>query len=101
MRHEAIQKHEPAIKHRALGYRAVQVLRFVRLHIEENGYAPSYGAIRDELGFLDKSDVCKIVNSLERRGLLMRVGKGKVRRGDMWNKPVLALVIDAAIPVKD
>jgi SOS-response transcriptional repressor LexA len=63
-----------------LGYRASQVLAFVRKCIEEEGHAPSYNMIRKELDFADCADVCKVVGRLENRGLLSRVGRGRVRR---------------------
>jgi SOS-response transcriptional repressor LexA len=65
---------------RELGYRGVQVLAFVRQTIEIEGMAPSYGMIRDALGFCDEAGVCRVVHILERRGLLRRVGNGRVRR---------------------
>lgn len=64
---------------RPLGYRAVQVLEFVRLTIEAEGSPPSYRMIAHELN-LEKGNVCRIVGDLERRGLLARAGKGRVRR---------------------
>lgn len=66
--------HHPGITGRGLGYRAVQVLEFVRLTIESDGQAPSYDMIRDELGISSKAKVSDIVRRLERRGLLKRVG---------------------------
>lgn len=65
---------------RALGYRAVQVLGYVRETVDADGVAPSYGMIREELGFCDKSAVQRVVERLERRGLLDRAGSGRVRR---------------------
>jgi SOS-response transcriptional repressor LexA len=84
---------------RVLGYRASQVLRFVQDHLAAHGQAPSYGTIRDGLGFADKCEVARVVYRLEKRGLLIRVGAGRVRRGKQWNAPVLRLVLEAAIPV--
>ena len=72
-------KHEPVITGRCLGFRQFQVLQMVRAAIEADGQAPSFGMIRDELG-IEKGNVSRIVSDLERRGLLSRVGKGKVRR---------------------
>lgn len=72
--------HRPALTGRALGYRAVQVLGYVRSTIAEEGQAPSYSMIRDQLGIGTKGEVCEIVERLERRGLLRRVGHGRVRR---------------------
>lgn len=65
---------------RELGYRGFQVIAFIRKCIAEEGMAPSYGMIRDELGFLHEADVCRVVKRLEGRGLLRRAGKGRVRR---------------------
>lgn len=65
---------------RQLGYRAYQVLNYVQKTIECEGMAPSYGMIRDELGIATKGEVCKIVSRLEQRGVISRVGSGRVRR---------------------
>lgn len=73
-------KHQPIITGRALGYRSVQVLGYVRQTIEREGQVPSYGMIANELGIRDRAKVCEIVDRLERRGLLHRAGKGRVRR---------------------
>lgn len=73
-------KHQPAIPNRALGYRAVQVLGYVRSAIVEDGQAPSYGMIRNQLGFTDRADVHRVIVRLEKRGLLSRAGSGRVRR---------------------
>jgi hypothetical protein len=63
-----------------LGYRATQVLAYVRAVIAADGRAPSYGMIRDNLGFASNVHVCRVVQRLEQRGLLRRVGSGRVRR---------------------
>lgn len=65
---------------RYLGYRASQVLAYTQLIIEEQGSAPSYSMICDELGIATRGEVSRIVSDLERRGLLRRVGCGRVRR---------------------
>jgi hypothetical protein len=65
---------------RELGYRGAQVLAYVRSTIEVEGSAPSYSMIRDELGFGDDAGVVRVVSILEKRGLLKRVGAGRVRR---------------------
>lgn len=65
---------------RMLGYRGQQVFAYIRQEVEINGIAPSYGMIRDALGFGDKAEVCRVVQKLERRGLLNRAGEGRVRR---------------------
>lgn len=72
--------HQPTITGRVLGYRAAQVLGYVRETIATDGQAPSYRMIREELGFCDKAAVQRVVERLERRGLLSRVGSGRVRR---------------------
>ncbi len=65
---------------RTLGYRGHQVLDFVRSSLAVQGDVPSYGAIRDALGFSANADVCRVVARLERRGLLARVGQGRQKR---------------------
>lgn len=65
---------------RELGYRGCQVLAYVRAVIAEDGRAPSYAMIRDALGFTQDCDVRAVIVRLEKRGLLRRVGKGRVRR---------------------
>jgi SOS-response transcriptional repressor LexA len=65
---------------RELGYRGCQVLAYVREIIEAEGMAPSCYRIRDALGFYDIAGVVRVVDVLERRGLLRRVGSGRVRR---------------------
>lgn len=84
-------KHQPSIGARALGYRAVQVLGYVRTYQSEHGRAPGIRTIRKALDFYDDAGVLRVVARLERRGLLMRVGNGKVRRGSDWNLPTLKL----------
>lgn len=65
---------------RTLGYRAFQVLAFVRDEVSSEGCAPSYSEICTAVGIGSKGEVSRIVGSLERRGLIARAGKGKVRR---------------------
>jgi DNA-binding MarR family transcriptional regulator len=62
------------------GYRGFQVLEYVNATIAAEGRAPSYGMIRDELGLESKGHVSNIVKRLEKRGLVSRVGAGRVRR---------------------
>ena len=71
-----IQRRAP----RELGYRGHQVLAFVRTTIATHGQAPSYRMICEELGISDKSAVSRMVDRLEKRGLLRRVGTGRVHR---------------------
>jgi SOS-response transcriptional repressor LexA len=65
---------------RELGYRAVQVLGYVRETIAEEGVAPSYGMIAERLGISSREKVRRIVVGLEKRALVSRVGSGRVRR---------------------
>ena len=65
---------------RELGYRGQQVLQYVRTAISEEGQAPSYRMICDQLGIATKGEVSQIVAALERRALIARVGSGRVRR---------------------
>jgi SOS-response transcriptional repressor LexA len=58
----------------------LQVLVLTHHRIAETGQAPSYSEICDELGIATKGEVSEIVGRLERRGLLRRVGRGRVRR---------------------
>lgn len=63
-----------------LGYRATQVVTYVRAILADEGQAPSYGMIRDTCGFEHNGHVHRVVVSLERRGILSRTGRGRVRR---------------------
>jgi SOS-response transcriptional repressor LexA len=65
---------------RELGFRGRQVLAFVRQCIAQEGRAPSYEMIAEELRFNDRADVCRVIQRLERRGLVSRVGAGRCRR---------------------
>ena len=65
---------------RELGFRGRQVLAYIRLCIATDGRAPSYDMIADELGFTGKEHVCRVVQRLEQRGLISRVGAGRCRR---------------------
>lgn len=69
-----------ALRRQCLGYRGQQVLTYVRSTIERDGFAPSYGMICRELGIATKGEVADIIRRLEDRGLLRRVGRGRVRR---------------------
>jgi DNA-binding MarR family transcriptional regulator len=62
-----------------LGYRAVQVLAYINQILGQEGRAPSYGMICDEFG-IDRGNLHRLIVSLEKRGLLCRVGSGRVRR---------------------
>lgn len=65
---------------RVLGPRCYQVLNLVHTWLAEKGRAPSYSEIRDALDIGSKSEVGKIVKRLEKRRLVTRVGRGRVRR---------------------
>ncbi len=70
---------------RELGYRGFQVLAFVRTTIATDGQAPSYRMICEELGISDKSAVRRMIERLEKRGLLRRAGAGRVHRINVVN----------------
>lgn len=65
---------------RKLGYREVQVEKYVKETIALEGVAPSYRMIAVALGIRTRGEVCRIVGKLERRGIFRRVGHGRVRR---------------------
>jgi DNA-binding MarR family transcriptional regulator len=62
-----------------LGYKQYQIMRYVEAKLSEDGVAPSYNMISRELD-MTRGDVCRAVQRLERRGMLSRVGAGRVRR---------------------
>lgn len=72
-------RHQPLLTGRVLGYRAVQVLAYVHAVAADTGVAPSYSMIQQQLGLTCRGDVCRIVKSLEKRGLLSRAGACRVR----------------------
>jgi SOS-response transcriptional repressor LexA len=65
---------------RELGYRGVQVLALIRERIETHGCAPTSHQIMTELGFYDRAGVLRVVERLEKRGLVSRAGRGRVRQ---------------------
>lgn len=65
---------------RQLGYREFQVKKYVEQVWAAEGIAPSYRMIKNALGIATKGEVCRIVGRLERRGCLVRVGTGRIRR---------------------
>jgi SOS-response transcriptional repressor LexA len=76
----------PAPQH--LGFRGLQVLRFVEARLSAGKRAPSYAEIAVHLGFSSISDVGKVVRRLEKRGHLSRSSTGsRYRRG--WHQPVI------------
>jgi SOS-response transcriptional repressor LexA len=74
-----------------LGFRQFQVRNFVIAYLELHGRAPSYGIIRDALGFPDKTSVRDVVKSLEKRGVFSRVGDARVRLRMRAGQSVLRL----------
>lgn len=65
---------------RELGYRGSQVLAFIRTAIAGDGHAPSYAMIEEQFGFSSRANVAHVIRRLEDRGLVSRVGAGRVRR---------------------
>lgn len=65
---------------RIMGYRTHQVFEYVRAKVAEEGIAPSYAMICDELGIATKGEVCRIVKRLERRRLIRREGIGIIAK---------------------
>jgi DNA-binding MarR family transcriptional regulator len=63
-----------------LGFRGTQVLIYVRRYKRRTGDVPSYGEIRDALGFNDRAEVARVIARLEDRGLLRRSGSGREKR---------------------
>lgn len=61
------------------GYREYQLLRLIRAFLIEHGRAPTYTAISRELG-MARHHAADTVRRLENRGLVRRVGEGRVRR---------------------
>lgn len=73
-------KHQTALTGRVLGYKAQQVYAYICLKLSEDGIAPSYSMIDEACDCGGRHKVWKIVNSLERRALVSRVGTGRVPR---------------------
>lgn len=68
------------LSRRVLGFRQHQLKLYIEAYLALHGVAPCYREIRDELGFSDNGKVHRAVKGLERRGLIRRVGAGRVRR---------------------
>ncbi len=56
-----------------------RVYRFVRDHLQEQGYSPSYEEIRRHLGFRSLNAVYKHLKQLEQRGYLQSLGNNRKR----------------------
>ncbi len=71
---------------RVLGYRQFQVLAFIRAHLAEHGYAPTLDEVCDETGVGTRGEACRIVKALEKRALIRRVGRYKVRSIQLYGE---------------
>jgi SOS-response transcriptional repressor LexA len=74
---------------RELGYRGVQVLALIRKRIETQGCSPTTHEIMKELAFYDRAGVCRVIRALEKRALIRRAGRRKVR-----GRTVLRLIVN-------
>ena len=74
-------------RERELGYRGYQVLNYVREYIYAFGQSPSYRMICNKLGISTKGEVAEIVERLEKRGLLHRIGYGRTHRIQLGPMP--------------
>lgn len=63
-----------------LGYRGAQVLDYIETTLAETRSPPSYAMIREAFGFHDDAGVSRVVQRLERRGFIRRIGAGRSRR---------------------
>lgn len=75
-------------KSRRLGYRGVQVMRFISLFMSERGEPPSYTTIMRGCDFSSQADVANCIARLERAGLVQRA-KQSEEYG--WHKPLLKI----------
>lgn len=62
------------------GFREIQMRSYLHAYIETHGVSPSYAIARDDLGFCDESGVLRVIERLERKGEVRRIGKGRQRR---------------------
>lgn len=88
--HQCISKPAPwvvakRIRERKLGYRAFQVLAFIRKRVESGLPPPSYREICDVFG-MDQGNLHRLVVSLERRGIIYRADRTH------WCEPIIRLV---------
>lgn len=86
---ETTTREESQEKPRRLGYRGVQVMRFLSLFMMEHGEPPSYTTIMRGCDFSSQADVANCIARLERAGLVHRA-KQSEEHG--WHKPLLMLV---------
>lgn len=76
-------KHQPIgtrPRTREPGYRAEQVAAFIIRHFAAAGQAPTYAQICTGVGIKTEGEVSRIITSLERRGIVRRVGSGNAKR---------------------
>lgn len=52
-----------------------RLLEFIRARIESEGVAPSFDEMRDHLGFASKGNIHRLVEELQRRGVIRRERK--------------------------
>ena len=60
--------------------RLAQFVEYVGRVIERDGVAPSYGMACVDLRIGTRTEIGRLVQAAERKGLLRRVGSGRVRR---------------------
>lgn len=53
--------------------RQAELLRFIKRHIAEHGYAPTFEVMREALGLHSKSGVARLIEGLEERGAIRRL----------------------------
>lgn len=57
----------------ALTPRQLELLAFIRAHIAERGFCPSYDQMRDAVKLRSKSGIHRLVKGLEERGAIRRL----------------------------
>ena len=79
-----------------LGYRGVQIMALLHAHHEICGRSLSYREICAETGISTKGEVSEIAARLERRGLVVREGSGRVPRLRLVQFPVAVKALTIA-----
>jgi len=81
-----------ALRHstRVLGYRQFQVKGYVETAIADEGRAPTYDMIKTALGIATRGEISRIIQALEKRGVLSRVDSVYGVRGRPQIKPPLS-----------
>lgn len=49
-----------------------KLLRFIKNHIDDKGYSPSYSEMQEALNLTSKSEISRLVNALEEKGFIYR-----------------------------